>query len=147
MKATPSNIDCFEMAAAAVLGLAYSSFPYPQDVFTDELIKELLASGRIPDSCIRPELERYGPNLIAATIDWLTAEGLVRHQDRTETGIRFRAVCLTASGFRALNSPVVPRSGGETYGERIARFSQGAASTVITSVISGIITAAATPGN
>ena len=90
-------------------------------------------------------MEERGPNLIAATLDWLAAEGLIRHGDRTQTGICFRSVCLTSAGFRALNSKVAPHTGGETYGERIVKFSQGAASTVITSVISGIITAAATP--
>ena len=136
----PTNINCFEIAAGAILAELFQAFPHPVGFFADAFQRELVTGGRLPESCVVPKYELGGQNLITATMLWLADERLIRHQGKT--AYHFKEVTLTAGGLRGLSSPVLPLSDGETYGSRLVGFVTNAVTTGISATLSGVIAAA-----
>lgn len=138
----PTNVECFESAAAALLGTLYQEFPKPIPIISgkiqDDLIKRLL----IAPECVWPESRSApGENIVTSSLAWLIEEGFVRA--KTVSGTRFSGVVLTAKGFRAMNSPILADPTGETHGERIVKFVGGQMLEGIGSTIGSLIQAGA----
>lgn len=136
----PTNVECFEHAAAALLKLLYQSFPRPVLLIPAKMEDDLAKAQGIPRACLwEPSKARPNETLFSATLEWLAEEGIVRH--RGGSGGRFNGVVLTARGFAALNSPILPEEDRETYGQRLARFAEGTLHSGLSNTIAGLITA------
>lgn len=135
---TPTNIECFEYAAAALLAELYAEFPRPMLVLSKDFEARMVKSSLISEECVWGEsCGRPNESLVASTLAWICEEGMARYASRS--GGKFTGVVLTAKGFNALNSPVLPASGQETNGQRIAKFAKDSILSGISEAIGAVV--------
>ena len=112
---TPDNIACFTAACAGLLGELHAAFPRPLDIQAADFQEELVAARRLPPACAWSDPARE-TCLVAATLDYLLAEGVVRCGDGPFPPA-YPACVLTARGFSVLQSPA--ELAGEPRGETL----------------------------
>lgn len=134
----PTNIQCFECAAGGILAHLYREFPRPQFIAAKELEAQMTKADLLPASCLWAE-SRGKPDecLVSATLLWLIEEDLVRIS--AHTGSKFSGVVLTARGFAALNSPMLPETDGKTVGKALLGFVKDSVASGCSAAIGSVV--------
>lgn len=139
---TPDNIQCFTASCAALLGELHGAFPRPVDIQAVDFQEELVEARRLAEGCAWVD-EGRGSCLVAATLDYLLAEGVVRCGDGPFPPI-YPGCVLTARGFTVLQCPaeLTGAARGETIGEVLRRAGACTGQAVIAQAVALVFKAA-----
>lgn len=118
----PDNIECFSLAARAILTRLLESFPRPVEIGSVAFQEDLVYGGELPASCAWKEGSAC---LVESTLEYLAAEGVIRVAERAAPlgtdpdgalcpVFIWRGVALTSKGFTALNRPMPEHPTGKT---------------------------------
>lgn len=139
-----TNIDCFNIAAACILGDLYNAFPRPLDIRTPDYQDNVVKNNFLPTTCaLNYTDEQGGGNTISGTLRYLEDEGLIRSAAKTrqfdENEVLFQNLVLTAKGFSALSSPAQDEpTSSETLGKKFSDIKAHATKAVISSAVGAL---------
>jgi hypothetical protein len=134
----PTNIQCFECAAAGILARLFEEFPRPLAIVSMSMEADMVKALLLPEACQWPERPSApGACLVGATVAWLAEEGLVRVG--SQSGSKFSGVVLTARGFAALNSPMLPETDGKTVGKALLGFVKDSVASGCSAAIGSVV--------